>query len=218
MPRGTDQTHQTYSTHQTRQTDQTYQTHPTYQTYQTDPTNQTPPTYQTHPTLLDLKLRQLRGDVTTCRRRLHALIDVNNRPVTPHIERPSRRQADHAEHAIRPRRFLCWIRKDRIIGADLLGKLLAGLGIVYADGEVGDVEGANRIAALTERLAFRGSSAGERFREPRQDDVAFAFEVSERVDPAVGPLQAERRRGISDVQLHGLLRASEPTRGHTECD
>jgi hypothetical protein len=100
----------------------------------------------------------------------------------------------------------------------VLGKLLVGLCVIYADREVGDVEGADRVAALTERLAFRCSSAGEGFWEPRQDDGAFAFEVSKPVDLPVGALQAESGRGITHLQLRGLPRESEHPCGHPKGD
>ena len=80
---------------------------------------------------------------------------------------------------------LCRVAQDRVVGADVLGKSLVGLGIVYADGEVGDVELLDQIAALTERLAFGGSTAGEGFREPGQHDRALAFVVGQAVHLAV---------------------------------
>jgi hypothetical protein len=61
----------------------------------------------------------------------------------------------------------------------VLCERLVRLRVVDADGVVGDVELPEGGAALTERLAFRCSSAGERFGEPGQHDGVLAFVVGE---------------------------------------
>ena len=164
------------------------------------------------------ELRQLRGDVPTSSRRLDVLIDVHDRSIRPNVERPARCHPDYAKYAVRFGCFLRLIGKDGVVGADVLGKLLIGLRVVDANCEVGDIECTNRSAALTERLALRGSSASERFWEPRQNDGALASKITQRVGFTVGALEAERRRGIADLQVRGLLRESEQTGRHADCD
>jgi hypothetical protein len=62
------------------------------------------------------------------------------------------------------------IAQERIIQAERLRELAVLLRRVDTDRKVGDIERADLIAALPERLAFRGSPAAERFREPREHD------------------------------------------------
>jgi hypothetical protein len=67
----------------------------------------------------------------------------------------------------------------------MLGELLVRLGIVDADGVVRDVELADGVAALTERLALGRSAAGESFREPGQDNGTLAAMVGELMHAAI---------------------------------
>jgi hypothetical protein len=67
----------------------------------------------------------------------------------------------------------------------MFGEFLVGLRVIDADGEVGDVELADRFAALTERLALGRSSAGEGLREPCEHDGALARVVGESMRLAV---------------------------------
>jgi hypothetical protein len=96
----------------------------------------------------------------------------------------------------------------------MLGKLLVRFRVVDADGEIGDVELPDGIAALTERLAFGRSPAGEGFREPRQHDSVLALVVGESVHLAIGALQIEGRRGIADVQLRSGLVSEADNASH----
>ena len=85
-------------------------------------------------------------------------------------------------------------------------ELLVRLRVVNADRVVGDVELSNGLAALTERLAFGRSPAGEGFREPCEHDGALAFVIGELVGAAVGPRQIECRGFVAHFQLRsGLL-------------
>jgi hypothetical protein len=84
----------------------------------------------------------------------------------------------------------------------VLGKLPVGLGVVDADRVVGDVELPEGIAALTERLAFGRSPAGERFREPGQHNRAFAAVIRQLVRAAVRPGEVEPWRVIANLELH----------------
>jgi hypothetical protein len=177
-----------------------------------------PPAAPDQPALLPhhAQFGQLRRDILTSGRCPHALIDVDNPSVWTDVERPSCCHTHRAQDAVRLCSFFRRIRKDRIIGVDVLGKFLVGFRVVYAHREVGDIECANRGAALTERLAFRRSATGERFWEPRQYDSAFAFEISKRVNLAVGAWQAEGGRRITHFQHRGLLRESQQPCGHAE--
>jgi hypothetical protein len=83
----------------------------------------------------------------------------------------------------------------------MLREFLVGLGVVKADSIVGDVELPDGLAALTERLAFGGSSAGEGFGKPGEHDGALAFVVGKLVQLAVRSLQTERRSDVAYVQL-----------------
>jgi hypothetical protein len=83
----------------------------------------------------------------------------------------------------------------------VLGELLVRFRIVDADRVVRDVELADGIAALTERLAFGRSPAGERFREPGEDDGTLALVIGELMGAAIRARQIERRCQIARLQL-----------------
>ena len=162
--------------------------------------------------LRDAELRQLRRDILrrrstssppcrcggSCRPvrcRTSSAIATPNRPM-------------HAVGSRRPTLFA--IGEDRIVRLDVLGKLLVGLGVVYADGVVGDVELSDGIAALTERLAFGRSPAGEGFREPREHDGALALVIGELMGLAVGARQVEAGRHRRRLSAPG--RPAAPSR------
>ena len=123
------------------------------------------------------ELAELGGDVLTGACDLDRFVDVQDLAVDADVERPARGHSGRAEYAVGGSRGFGGIGEDGIVGFDVLGELGVRLGVVNADGEVGDVERSDGFAALTERLAFRRSSAGEGLWEPRQDDGAFALEV-----------------------------------------
>jgi hypothetical protein len=83
----------------------------------------------------------------------------------------------------------------------VLGELLVGVGVVDADRVVRDIELTDRIAALTERLAFGGSPAGEGFREPGKDDGPFAAVVGKLMSPAVGAGKIEAGGFVPHLQF-----------------
>ena len=106
------------------------------------------------------------------------------------VERPARRDADRAEDAVGVGRGLGGIGEEGVVGLDVLSELGVRLGVVDADGEVGDVERSNGFAALTERLAFDRSATGEGFGEPGDDDRLLALVLGERMGPPIEKLGA----------------------------
>lgn len=143
------------------------------------------------------ELRELAGDIRSGGGRLHRLLDVEDLAVGPDVERPSIGEAHAAQHAVGLGDLLRRIRENRIVRFDVFGEFLVGLRVIDADGEVGGVELPNRSAALPERLAFGRSPAGERFREPREDDGALALVVAEPMDVPIGAWQVERGSDVS---------------------
>jgi len=134
----------------------------------------------------------------------HLFVDVENPTVRADIERPSRgERLVLIDDSVRRRHFLRRIAQQGIVGAQRLREGLVRLGRVDADREVRDVEGADGIAALTERLAFRRSATGERFGEPGKDHRLLAFVVGEPVPLAVGPHQGEGRSRIANFEVTG---------------
>jgi hypothetical protein len=82
----------------------------------------------------------------------------------------------------------------------MLGEFLVGFRIVDAGREVRDVrEGFEVVAALTERLAFGGSTSGERRGKPGKYH-GLAFVIRQAMDLAVGPLEREVGRHVADLQ------------------
>jgi hypothetical protein len=127
------------------------------------------------------------------------------------------------DHAIGGGRLLVGIAEDGIIGLDVLGELLVRLGIIDTGREVDDVgKGADVVAALTERLALGGSTAGECLGEPGKNE-GLALVIRQAVHLAVGALQREGRRHVAGFELglqrrrglrrRGLLE-SRPESGH----
>jgi hypothetical protein len=102
---------------------------------------------------------------------------VKDLAVRRDVEGPSRRETHLAQDTIGSRDFLGRIRQDWVVGFNVLSEFLVLLRSVDADREVCDVELPNRFAALTERLTFGRSPAGEGFRKPGEHDGALALEV-----------------------------------------
>ena len=113
------------------------------------------------------------------RRRFHGLVDVQDLAVRSDVERPARCHPHAAKHTIRGGGLLLGIGKNGIIRFDVFRELLVGLGVVNADGVVGDVELPDGFAALTERFAFGCSPASEGFGKPGEHDGALVFVIGE---------------------------------------
>ena len=139
-------------------------------------------------------------------------IDVEDAAVLADIERPSRRQADDAEDPIRPSHFLRRIAQDGIIEVQRRGKLRVGLRPIDARGKIPDAKLPQRLAALTERLAFGGSTARKRFREPRDDDRFVSGVVLQPINTAVGAGQREIGRGVARRQNNSRHRETRRVR------
>ena len=93
------------------------------------------------------------------------------------VEGPAAGEPFRAEDTIGLGNVLRRIRQNRVVRLDVFGKLLVFFRRVDTRREVRDVELPDGFAALTERLAFGRSTAGEGFREPGEHDGAFALEV-----------------------------------------
>ena len=102
---------------------------------------------------------------------------MKNFAIRGNVERPPGGKPLEAQDAVGVRDFFAGVRQDWIVGLNVLCKLLVLFGSVDTDREVGDVELPDRFAALTERLTFGRSSAGEGFREPGEHDGALALVV-----------------------------------------
>ena len=137
--------------------------------------------------LRNAELRELLGDGFALCRRTDLLVDVQDASVIADVERPARRKRlIFVDNAVRFRQLLGRIAQQREIDPQRLRELLVGFRGVDADGEIRNVKGANELAALTERLAFRRSPAGERFGKPREHDGALAFVVGQAIGCSVG--------------------------------
>jgi len=98
------------------------------------------------------------------RGRTHLFIHVQDPAVEADVKGPSRREWPiFVDDAIRGRDRSRRIAEKRIIDPERLREGLVRLWRIDADGKVGDVERSDFVAALTERLAGRGSSSGECF-------------------------------------------------------
>jgi len=97
------------------------------------------------------ELGELRGDGLAMRRRAHQSVNVENPAIHADVERPSRRKRlVGVNHAVGQRDVFIRITQERIVDAQRLRESLVRVGVVNADGEVGDVERPYLIATLTE--------------------------------------------------------------------
>ena len=118
--------------------------------------------------------------------RIDLLVDIQDSSIQTDEERPARRERlILIDNPVRRRNRLGWIAQQRIINAERLRELLVRLLGVNTDRKMRDVESSNFRAALTERLAVRGSAAGKSFCKPRQDDDLLAAVIGEAIGSAI---------------------------------
>jgi hypothetical protein len=134
----------------------------------------------------DPELCKLRDDPLPLRGRTHLFIHVQDPAVDADIKGPSRREWSVFVHnAVRRRDRSGRVAEKRVVDPERLGEGLVRLRRIDADGKVCDVERPDVVAALTERLAGRGSASGECFGEPCENHSLFAFVVGQAVSPAI---------------------------------
>ena len=151
----------------------------------------------------DAELFQPRRYVSAGGVRVHALVDMEDLALSIDVVRPSMRQLTLGRHhSIRLRDVLTGIAQKRVVEREGFRKLFVGLGRIAACSKVIDGKSPNRVAALTERLAFARSPTGESFWKPCKDD-SLALQIREPVRLSVGTLELEVRRRVANVQLGG---------------
>src|SRR5579872_5518804 len=116
--------------------------------------------------LLDPELFHLRDDVLAGRRGLDGLVDERDLAVRIDVVRPALRELAlwrrvRRDHLIREGDLLVGVGEHRKVRMLFGGERLVVLERIDADHEVRDVESANDGPALTERVAFGGSTGGE---------------------------------------------------------
>ncbi len=129
------------------------------------------------------------------------LVDIQNFTVFANIVGPTAREAGGTEAAKRFCDLFARVAQNRVIQIQALGKLSVSFNWINAGGEVCDVELANGLAALTERLAFLRSAAGERFWVPGDDKGFLPFEVFVAVCFSVAADHLEIGNVVTDIDL-----------------
>lgn len=144
---------------------------------------------------------QLGGNVGAVRAGGYVLVDEEDLAIRANVMRVTKRNTSIFVHnAVGRGHFLSRIAENRVIEVQRLGEPLVLFGGIAACGEVNDVELTKGVAALTERLAFLRSAAGESFGIP-SDHYSLALKLGELVSFAVAAGQFKRRCGISDFQF-----------------
>jgi hypothetical protein len=93
--------------------------------------------------------------------------NLQNPPVDPDVERPTRRESAGAEHAIRARHRFSRIAQNREVDPHRLSELAICFRAIDAGTKECDVELTKRPTARADRFAFGRTSASESFGEPR---------------------------------------------------
>jgi hypothetical protein len=115
--------------------------------------------------------------------RHNLLVDVLDLPIDAYVERPScdARRGDPVCFGHLPR----GITQKRVIYAQRLRICLVRFRGIDTDGEKRDIERADFVAALTERLAFRRSATAECLDKPDKNHRLLATEISQVIGLAV---------------------------------
>jgi hypothetical protein len=109
---------------------------------------------------------------------IHFFVDIQNLPVFADIDRPAKREfAFLCDDSIGFGHFFAGITQQGIVDVEFLGELLIVCRSITTGSKVGDVEFADFLATLTERLAFARSATGFRFGIPENDDRFLSFET-----------------------------------------
>ena len=125
--------------------------------------------------LWNAEFGQFVGDGLSLRRGTDVFVDEPDSAIDADEERPpGGERLILVDHAVRLRNTLGGIAQEREIDSERSRELLVRLRRVDTDREICDVERPDLIAALTERLALGGSTAGEGFCKPRQHDRLLA--------------------------------------------
>ena len=152
------------------------------------------------------QLFQLRRDIRAGGVGFHLVVDEEDFPVLADIERPARSHLSIAgSGAVRLGDGATRIAQDRVIGTERFRKLLVCFRVVATGGEIGHVELADIITALTERFAFCRSATGDGPADPPEKRRVGEERIEERVlvvggRPVDGHVTGER--GWSAWRLH----------------
>lgn len=128
--------------------------------------------------LRNTELCELGGDVLAMHRGAYLLVDIENPSIEANVKGPTRSERlILVDHAVRGRDLFGGVAQQGIVHCQRLRKRFICLSWIDAYREVRHVELANRIAALTERLAFRRSSSSESLGKPGEHHNLLAFVI-----------------------------------------
>src|SRR5262245_2241005 len=161
--------------------------------------------------LRHLEFGEVLNEIFARRTRFDGSVDRRDLAVGIDVERPPPCELTlgwsfGADDAVGQRDFLVGIREQREVRVFLFSEPLVVFQVVDADHEVRHVELPNHSPALTERVAFGGSTGGEGFREPRQRDPTPLQIAAERIGLAVRARKREVGRLIADFEFDGASR------------
>ena len=150
---------------------------------------------------LDAKLREFGNHVFPVRRRRHITIDVQDLAVDAYVEGPAYGgRVLISDDAVRLCGTTLRVAEERVIYIELRSKLLVVIEGIDADGKKRDVECANLIAALTERLALCRSTRAVRSGEPGEHDRLLSLKLRQPVGAAIGARQLKIWSRIAGLQ------------------
>ena len=151
---------------------------------------------------IDAEFRQFRRYVVAVGPRIHVGIDEQNLAFLAEVKRhPGRMLAVALDQAVGFGRAALGIAENRVVEIQRFGEFCVGLRIVATRRKVGDVELADFLAALTERLTFGRSTTGESLRKPSNHNGPLVFEIRKPIGFAVAPLQSKVRRVVTGSEV-----------------
>ena len=147
---------------------------------------------------LELQLAKFLDDILAMRTDIHLVVNVDNLSLLVDEECcPTGRRPGTLDKPIRLGHFPARITQNRIVKLQFFRESRIGFDVVATRGEVGDVEFAEDLAALTERLALGRSAPGECLGIPGNHDHSFVLEVGQFVGFAVAARKLEFRSRIT---------------------